>query len=790
MAALLCGACGRSIRHDPSSTSTGAGGTGTTSATGGTGGTSGATGNGGSSISVSPESATEFVHTVVGRVEESSCLSSLVATPSGVVVAGTRHDQPFSASGERDAPEGSWWQESLLPETRGRSLVFGDDSGYVLASSAAYPSTTAPAELDIELHHPDGSTTFFEWPAPGDPVAGIGSPSGFTVALSDANQLALLRSDGDGFSLIPVEAEPCVAPSSVALGHFGDDVVVAYFCTRFVRTDTAEAQHLIVARLNAVSGEVEKTTLDVGLGETVNGQVESGTPAATWVDGEFLFAHGTSGSSAQMALTRVGDDLIPHTQVVTGTPVTSVNAGDYDPIYSVVQVGDRIALARSACNGHEDDGPTGSVSVCNVSPSTLEASCYDVEAPCSGAKLVANGAGVTLLGCPRGGAAALVPLELTAPPTPGAAQFPAGYTDFTPLSVIASGDGSSALFAVSAAELTTGYDRRVARVDLTWPALCSYGPGAACSPTQSFALTDVVTATHIRGGYYSSSFGLEAQPAGFPIGLTSVRRDGIQSVPTLSRLERSGSVRWTEPLINTSMVFFNEGESYRLMGGEFTTTTLAEYVASAGGVTEEPGLAVGSAASPPGVAQCDGRYFVHGTTITTSVTELATPAIYTVTPGDSAPRFLFNPGVAAATSGRPPPALGCAGARIFLLEGLVLHRYLENGEREPDITVGTPLTPGTSNGTLVTRLETHRDYALVLSGNMLANELGALFLYPDGTTRAFALPVAEGVLPISSLMSAPDLVNGWLTVLYQSVNREGPHAQWGNSVSSAYRLPL
>jgi hypothetical protein len=701
------------------------------------------------------------VYAALGRVEESSCASSLFATPSGLVVAGARHEHPFSASGAPDAETGWVWTEGPAAE---------------------------PGVLNVELHEPDGRLIqSLKWPAPGDPVAGSGSTSDFTLALSAANQLSLLLAHRDGFSLFQVENEPCVAASSVALGQFGDDVVVAYYCNRFVRNDSDEAQHLIIARAIAASGELEKTILDVVVGDAM-GRTQPGTPAATWADGEFLFAHGTA-VSGQMALTRVGADLVPHTELLTGTPNSSVNAGDYDPVYSVVQVADQIGVSRSACNGHEDAGPTGSVTLCTVSTSSAAAACWDVEAPCSGAKLVANGSAVTLLGCPQGGAATVVPLELTSPPAPGEAQFPAGYTDFTPLALTCTGDGCSALVAVNGAELTTGYDRRVAQVDTKSPALCSDGPGAPCNATTAITLTDVVSATHIRGDYRSSNIEVEQQPGDFPLGFASVLRDGIQTVPTLSSLDRGGSIRWSEPVLD-DIVFFNEGDSYRGLGGRFTTTMLNQFLASASGVADEPYLDTGRTGSPPGIAHCDGRYFVHGTTVPSSVTERETPAIYAFAPQDGATTLLFDPGVVAQTSGKAPPTLGCAGSRLFLLDGLVLHRYLESGEREPDIQVASPPPSGTNPYTLRTRLETHRDYALALSVNEALNELDALFLYPDRRTRAFALPLPEGILPLAALMSANDVVDGWLNVLYESATTEPPDVRWGTTFTSAYRLPI
>jgi hypothetical protein len=198
---------------------------------------------------------------------------------------------------------------------------------------------------------------------------------------------------------------------------------------------------------------------------------------------------------------------------------------------------------------------------------------------------------------------------------------------------------------------------------------------------------------------------------------------------------------------------------------------------------------VGRAGSPPGVGGFYGRYLFHGPPDPSSVTDHATPAIYAFSPPDAVPTLLFNPGVAAQTSGQPPPVLGCAGSRVFLLDGLLLHRFLENGEREPDVTLASAPMSSTP-GRVLARLETHRDFALVLTVNVVENAIDALFLYADGTVRAFALPLMEGVLPLSTLMSAPDIVNGWLNLLYESASKESPDVRWGSAFNSAYKLPL
>ncbi len=257
-----------------------------------------------------------------------------------------------------------------------------------------------------------------------------------------------------------------------------------------------------------------------------------------------MFAHHDSEGATVLTRVTPGDPT-PRTSPVSGMPDATLKDSERNPVYSIVQVGNEIALTRAICNGHEDALATGTVTICRIAADTLQASCSQNEAPCATAKLVANGSDVTLLACSVTDSPAIVPLDLAELPATQEELFPLGYSELTPLAMSCEGEACSALLAVNSAQVTTGYDRRLVFVDLDLTEACAASTCGA-SPAVPTGLFSTSSSEQ-----YQPNITLEQQAAGLPQAVVTVQRGDRRFVPTLSLLGRDG-VAWSQAVLGTS----------------------------------------------------------------------------------------------------------------------------------------------------------------------------------------------------------------------------------------------
>ena len=717
----------------------------------------------------------EVRHVTIGAPVSTGCLSSVVATTAGVRYAGKSNPTAFTGIADVDS-EGRWIFTQDMPprELSGSALVFGDATAQIVA----WPSTAASG-ITFDFYDAEGKLfATSQMDAQGEPLAAVGTLNSFWLAFSSANTLSVMNPANA--IVTSVETDGCVEPSSVAIGSVGDDAVLGYFCNGSSRSTAA--QHLVVARVNGVTGEMQRKVLDVAIGApTINGGPATGVPAAFFHDGELLFAHPTTDGA--LALTRVSTaDFAVSTGVVTGMPVTELNANEKNPVFSVVQVGGEIGLTRAACNGHEDARSTGAFDVCHISAATFEAVCSEVDAPCQKGKLVAHGSDVTLLGC-GWESPTLIPIDLPSIPVNQPGYFPTGYSVFEPLSLTCDGDACSALLELNSSQLITGHDHRLAFADLELAPGCTADACRASSPEPTAVFTE--SSDNPSDG---PSVTLQRQSAGFPLGVVTLARDeqGFNYAPELSVLDRE-SVRWTQPVTSSAVALFAEGDGYVGLWSDIFALALHRYSVSAGDTVTDPDVMLRFRASGlPGLARCDGRILVDGVTQESSISPLEA-ALMSYDPATGAVSALFAPGYAAADSEKPSRSLGCVGDRVLVLDGLQVHQYSMSGERGPDVAIATP--PATRIGdSVLTRLEMRGDHVLVASSGSAKNTLDVLLFYGDGTHRTFELPLAPNAAPIVSLAVAPDRGDGWLRVVYQSGNETVYALREGYVYASAYKL--
>jgi hypothetical protein len=716
-------------------------------------------------IDAGPPEEARHVH--VGTPILSGCLTSVVPTGRGIRFAGK---DPYSATGRYDDDNG-WTFESVewpQPNAGTSALVFGDANAQVVA----WPST---AEDGIHFDFFDaegGLVEYYPTSRVGEPVAAVGSSEAFSLVFSEHGSLSVLEfRDGEERAL-EVESAPCLTSGSVAIGTSDGETVVGYTCGG-----------LFAARVDVTRGLVERTEFRVEGGDpTTNELLGNGVPAVFWHDGEFLFAHLTAAGA--MALTRVTPgDPTPHTQLVTGMPPITLNRDQNNPTFSVVQLGDQIGLTRAACNRHEDARSTGTFDLCRVSAENSEAVCSQVEAPCQEAKLVSDGMDVMLLACRNRESPALVPLDLAAIPAEQPALFPTGHSHFTPLALSCEGASCSALVEINSSPAATGYDFRLAFVDLEFGEGCV---GSTCG-ARPLEPTSVLGAWSDTPSF-RPSIGVERQSAGLPFAVVTLlhQPDGLNFDPRLSLLERDG-VRWAGSVPTTAAALFARGGDFLGFWKDSFQLGVNEFTVNATGLLAGPTLPIRPGGSDlPSVARCGERFLVHGLTQPEGISPGA-PTIASYNPGTGEFVTLFDPGVTPPDYNDVSFGLGCAGDRVLVLDGLEVREYSLSGERGPEVLLSTP--PGeTSGDRFYARLEARDDHALVLSAVSGRDVLDVIVFHADGTNRAFELPLPAGVAPVAALAVAPDRGDGWLRVLYQSGQETVYATGAGNVYASAYKL--
>jgi hypothetical protein len=769
--ALAAAACGRSVRSQPAPTTAAAGaaGRGGMAGSGGTGGAAagqaGTTSGAGAGVTVPEEKPLSVRHASVGFPVPPSCFTSLVPTANGMAFGSVGNNLALSGTITPDPTYGFRSSVETLPDSAKYVLVVGDESGEVVAWSSRSDDGLTIRRLDAAGTTIDEIKTTYR----GDPVAGLGSSTELTLLLAGTDGVSLLTYADGTSGVVEVEPEGCISASSVALGRLEGDVVVGYLCNRFATTTNPERNHLVVARVDGATGAVERTVVDAELGGSANTYSGPGLPGVTWTGDEFLFAYLTPTGETVLGRVTPGDPE-PRVTTISGLPDAAIHVGDLNPSFSVLEVGDQIALTRSICNGHEDASPTGPVAICRVSRAGV-AECTQAEAPCWDARLVAVGSNVELCACGGRNAPSIMPLDLSALPTDDGI-FPTASAHDEPLALDCHGDDCSVLMRIDSTQATTGYDTRLAFQDLTLADGCDV-------TTCSAGLLEPAGLYSATTEYYFPNLTLERQSKGFPQGVVTVQRDGIDAVPTLALLGPDG-VGWAQPVPSPDASIFAWGEGfvglwYDLLGGVYQLS------ADANGVVSDQAVHLPQGPRLPSAALCGDRILVHSFAQGTSL-DPPMAGIYAVDPATFAVSKVFDPGYfPAKDSSSPAMPLGCAGDWLVLLDGARVHRYTLDGTRAPDIELLAPVS--------LAQVESRGDHVLILSALSDVDGLDALFLFADGSTRSFRLPLPPGSAPLTSLTVASDRGDRWLRVLY-SVAKGGLYSgSLGAVYVSAFELP-
>ena len=749
--ALASVACGLSERAVPGAAaqaggSAGAQGEGSAAASGAGGGGANASGSPAAVSEPQPVSPSAARQAYLGTTAAPGCFTSAVATPDGFAVVGKYVQRSGMFEGHGDPTSSASWSSSQLTTVDGSALVFDTAGGHALVWSPG-------ADGDPTGQRFDAGEVPGERLVPsalGYPVAGVELPDGLAVVFaSQEGFVSLWRVQGGSADTVPLETGACTADGGFAAGVTADGVVVAYSCVPTAANGAPE-RRFVTNRVGADPTDVERTVTDLGL---------DGVPAAFFRGGEFLFAGAILSGGLVLAYVEPGN---PTARVV---PITGLSAAthrdDYEPMYSVVATDTDVLLTQATCDRHEDANATGSVALCRVTPDTGDAVCSKVDAPCAAATLVATSSGVVLLPCGFT-APSLVPLDPSAAPTPLDGLFPAGYAGLAPGALDCDGDACSALLRIDASEATTGYDERLALLELDLGPECE---GALCT-----AGTPVPTELHSRGQFdvYPGGFTFENQPSGLPMAVVSATPSNGQNTQSLSLFGKDG-VAWSQPLPwSPDAVFAGEDGFHAFSEGYLGMTGLSETFVTVDGVTDEPFLPMRLLDRAPSVARCGDRVFFHAVDDSqASATSPAHAAIFALDLVTSEFVDLFDPKVLPPDYAASAEPIGCAGGRLFILDGQNVHAYTLDGTRAPDIALRALATSRQSYDPLIAQMETRKDHVLVLRATSGADAIDALLLYEDGFTTSLTLPLWTGIVPLTSLRVAPDRGDGWLRAIYQ-----------------------
>jgi hypothetical protein len=696
-------------------------------------------------------------HAVVGAAVPPGCVTSVAQTAEGFAFAAIVEGRPVSGTG-LPTPEG--WDFSVEPRAGSgdRALVFGDRSEQVLAWSDR-------SEMRLGLRFlsgpraSDGDFYVLEY---GAPVAGVRISEGFALLLSDQERFSLLKYDGSASAVWELRHERCGEPISVALDTIEDDIVAGYLCREIPTPSSSGASLLGIALVDAASGELEHTLIELEPAETDSAGkiIGTGRGAVTFTNGELLVAHTLADHTT--ALTRVSArDLTPRTTVVSGLPPTPIKFNSENPELSVLEIPAGVVLTRAVCDGREDNFSTGTVAVCHFAADAGPPVCSQFEAPCSGVRLARVGSEAMLLGCAGPASGMVIPLDLTLLPGPQSGLFPLGHSAFEPVALSCDGEACAALVWEDAAQPTTGYDRRLTFYDVDLPPSCET-PGCEArraTPTSVHGVQRVEPTLE-------PELTVESQASGLPLAVVTVVERDEQLVPELAVLDRDG-VRWSSTLVHPVSGLFQDGATVRGFFQTRTAGSVLPFTASGEGTVNEPGLAIRIPTHSPSMARSGDRVLIHAQLPAESSVELPETAILAYELESREFSSLFDPGYAPTEDYRLPPRLiGSAGDGLFMLDGSLVHRYSLSGERRPDVALRTKLSDGTAQ-TIFSTLVTRADDVVVVSANSTLEVLDVLLLRDD-TVRAFTLPLPSALGPFPRLVIAPDRRDGWLRALSTS----------------------
>jgi hypothetical protein len=635
-------------------------------------------------------------------------------------------------------------------------LAFETPVGYATARSAAV------SPLELERVDTSGTGSTLDIDVEGDPVAGVGLPDGMAILLSSTDgKLLLWRLQAGHFLTITLETTTCARASGFALGALGRDLVAAYSCQNSVTDPTTEgpSRQLVIARVAAGGVEVERTALDVEA---------FGEPAATWLGDEFLFAYATSDGASALAYAAPGSTTSRVVPVTGGAAPAALN--DDTPVYSVAAADGPVFFTRSTCYRHEDAASTGSVAFCRVEDDSGNASCSEVDSPCSAARLAPTSQGLLLLPCGGLAAPALVAVDPSAPPAPLDAFFPRGYANLAPRGLVCDDTTCSALVETDSSEPTTGYDQRLAIAEVDLGPECE---GRVCR-AGAFGLTEVrsLSPHDLEPG------GLEVEeaPIALPVGVVSAVHDGLDLRPLLSLVGEEGVVYGRELPVPPFAVFRTD-TGFRALSPTFISAGLEQTEVTADGVEDEPLLPMWTAADTPAFARCGERVIFHAAEAFADVAQgpwsLLALDLQTSEFGP-----LFDVGIAPAQPGQQSLLIGCTENHVFMLDGDRVHGWTLDGTRQPDIDLG-PLAPSVSRSDpIFVELVSRGDHVLLARASSGADAIDALFLADDGSTRAVSLPLPELVVPPKTVRFASDRGDGWLRASYQGARGDVYVSAW------------
>jgi hypothetical protein len=746
---LLClanagAACGRTTTDEPKQATPQSGFAGAASGGGGNGGA------GTASVQVETKAPLVSRHALLGTSAARGCFTSAVRTERGLMTAGLVGATPIVGAGSGDPA--NLWRHEPLTTAGGAALVFGAASGPILAWSDA-----SAQQLRVRAFDRTGvAGIFLETAAFGNPIAGAGTAERFSLVLAWQKRLSLLRYAANVFETVALETEPCAVTSSIAIGELAGDTVVAYYCDDGAALGAPErAERLILYRIPAASFEPERSIAELSL---------FGTPAAQWLEKEFVVAHSTSAGKLVLSYATPGTPVV-RSRLVSGLAAASSSRDAAQPVYSVAAAKDAIMLTRATCQRREDDAATGTVAVCRIATDSYQATCSEVDAPCSVAKLESTPSGVLLLPCGSAGSPALVELDAAALPAAQDGLFPGGFSRFEPAALSCEGEACSALLVVDSVKATTGYEQRLAFVDASLEAGCEVAACKVGAPELSSVFSsnsaDIGSLTEVA---------VERQHAGLPLAVVAMVRAENQLVPQLSLLTRAG-VAWKQTLPRGSEQIFAHGGGFRVFWSDFPQDALHDTSVTQQGSASQPDLPMRLGSAPPSMARCGDRLLIHALDRSrASSIAPPTPAIFALDPLTSQLTLLFDPGIAPAKSPEQAPSrfIGCAGEWLFMLDGNRVRRYSLGGERSSDIEVPSSLEAAASTDQQLTQFETRSNDVLALRANSGGDQLYALFLHANGSVHAYQLPLPANVVPLVRVRSAPDRGDGWLRVLYQS----------------------